>query len=107
MTREEILAKSRSENKNQDIYEQEVLLHGNRAACTAAALLATLFFVLQIFAGDGMDYGLYAVVFAMPMAGFWVKYKEMRKKHELFVAIGYTVGVLLLSFAHIYQIFVG
>ena len=54
-----------------------------------------------------MDYGLYAVVFAMPMAGFWVKYKEMRKKHELFVAIGYTVGVLLLSFAHIYQIFVG
>ncbi|MCI6012198.1 MAG: hypothetical protein MRZ97_05325 [Firmicutes bacterium] len=67
-------------------------------------MLATVFFVIQIFTGGGMDYGLYAVVFAMPMAGFWLKYIKLRKKHELLVAICYTVGVALFSAAHIYEL---
>ena len=51
-----------------------------------------------------MNYGLYAVVFSMPMAGFWRKYNKMHKKHELLVAICYTIGVLLFSVAHIYEL---
>ena len=104
MNREEILEKSRKENKNQDVYENEVIIQGNRYACIAAAVLATIFFVIQIFTGGGMNYGLYAVVFAMPMAGFWLKYSKLRKKHELLVAICYTVGVVLFSAAHIYEL---
>ena len=104
MNKEEILERSRKENKNQDIYEKEVIIQGNRYACIAAAVLTTIFFVVQIFTGEGMNYGLYAVVFSMPMAGFWVKYKKLHKKHELFVAVVYTIGVLLLSFAHIYEL---
>ena len=105
MNREEILAASRKENKNQDVYEKEVVVQGNRYACIAAAILATAFFVIQIFTGGGMNYGLYAVVFAMPMAGFWVKYAKLHKKHELFVDICYTAVVLLFSAAHIYGLF--
>ena len=104
MNKEEILERSRKENKNQDIYEKEIIILGNRYACIAAAVLATIFFVIQIFVGEGIDYGLYAVVFSMPMAGFWVKYKKLHKKHELFVAVCYTIGVLLFSVAHIYEV---
>lgn len=104
MNKDEILERSRRENKNQDIYEKEVIIKGNRYACIAAAVLATIFFVIQIFVGGGINYGLYAVVFSMPMAGFWMKYAKLRKKHELLVAICYTVGVLLFSAAHIYQL---
>lgn len=104
MNKDEILERSRRENKNQDIYEKEVIIKGNRYACIAAAVLATIFFVIQIFVGGGINYGLYAVVFSMPMAGFWMKYAKLRKKHELLVAICYTVGVLLFSTAHIYQL---
>ncbi|MEI3219753.1 MAG: DUF6442 family protein [Lachnoclostridium sp.] len=104
MDKEEILERSRKENKNQDIYEKEIIIQGNRYACIAAAVLATIFFVIQIFTGGGIDYGLYAVVFSMPMAGFWVKYKNLHKKHELFVAVCYTIGVLLFSVAHIYEV---
>lgn len=104
MDKEEILERSRKENKNQDIYEKEVIIQGNRYACIVAATLATIFFVIQIFTGGGMNYGLYAVVFSMPMAGFWVKYKKIYKKHELFCGVCYTVAVLLFSAAHIYEL---
>ena len=102
MNKEEILERSRKENKNQDIYEKEVIIQGNRYACIAAGVLATIFFVIQIFTGGGMNYGLYAVVFSMPMAGFWIKYIRMHIKHELLVAICYTVMVLIFSAVHIY-----
>ena len=104
MNREEILEKSRKENKNQDIYEQDVISQGNKYACIAAGTLATIFFIVQIFTGGGMNYGLYAVVFAMPMAGFWMKYAKLHKKHELLVAICYTAVVILFSIVHIYQL---
>ncbi|MGN0469127.1 MAG: DUF6442 family protein [Acutalibacteraceae bacterium] len=104
MNKEEILEKSRKENNNQDIYEQEIIIQGNRYACIAAAVLATIFFVIQILTGAGMNYGLYAVVFSMPMAGFWMKYKKLHKKHELFVAVCYTIAVVLFSAAHIYEL---
>lgn len=102
MNKEEILERSRKENKNQDIYEKEVIIQGNRYACIAAGVLATIFFVIQIFTDGGMNYGLYAVVFSMPMAGFWIKYIRMHKKHELLVAICYTVMVLIFFAVHIY-----
>lgn len=102
MNKEEILERSRKENKNQDIYEKEVIIQGNRYACIAVGVLATIFFVIQIFTGGDMNYRLYAVVFSMPMAGFWIKYIRMHKKHELLVAICYTVMVLIFSAVHIY-----
>lgn len=63
MNKEEILERSRKENKNQDIYEKEVIIQGNRYAYIAAGVLATIFFVIQIFTGGDMNYRLYAVVF--------------------------------------------
>lgn len=104
MNKEEILERSRKENKNQDIFEKDVIIKGNYYACIASAIIATIFFVVQIFTGGGMNYGLYAVVFAMPMAGFWFKYIKLRKKHELLVAICYTVVVIMFSSANIYNL---
>lgn len=104
MNKEEILERSRKENKNQDIYEKEVIIQGNQYACMVAAVLATIFFVIQIFTGGGMNYGLYAVIFSMPMAGFWMKYKKIHRKHELLVAVCYTIAVLMFSVAHIYEL---
>lgn len=101
MEKEEILKKSREENKNQDVYEKEVIVKGNRYACLIAGIIATIFFVIQIFTGGGMNYGLYAVVFSMPMAGFWYKYIKINKKNDLFLAICYTITVLLFSIIYI------
>ena len=43
MNREEILEKSRRENKNQDVYEQEVLKQSNEVAAFVMVLLADFY----------------------------------------------------------------
>lgn len=42
MDKENILELSRKENKNQDIYEKEVLVAGNKYSCIVAAILALI-----------------------------------------------------------------
>ena len=53
MNKEEILEKSRQENKNKDIYEQEIIKQGNAVVTSVMVILATVFFisapVTQIF----------------------------------------------------------
>ena len=104
MDKEEILEKSRKENKNRDIYEKDVIIQGNRYACIAAAVFATVFFVIQILIGGGMNYGLYAVVFSMPAAGSWFKFYKLRKKWDLLFAVCYTVATLLFSAVYLYEL---
>jgi hypothetical protein len=105
MNKEEILEKSRNENKNQDVYEKEVIKEGGNIGAVVAAILATIFFVIQILLGEGMNYGLYAVVFSIPAAGYIVKAIRLKRKHEVVVAILYTIAVITFSVAHVYQLF--
>ncbi|HIX17386.1 MAG TPA: hypothetical protein H9860_03595 [Candidatus Gemmiger faecavium] len=44
MDRDEILAKSRAENKNQDVYEQEILKLAGKTAVVVQMILAAVFF---------------------------------------------------------------
>lgn len=104
MDKEEILEKSRKENKNQDIYEKDVIIQGNQYACMASAVFATAFLIIQILIGGGINYGLYAVVFSMPMAGCWFKFYKLRKKRDFPLAVGYTVATLLLFAGYLYNL---
>lgn len=104
MKKEEILEKSRKENKNQDVYEKEVIIKGNRYACIAAVIVATILFVVQILVGGGMNYGIYAVVCSIPMASRWTRYAKLRKKEDLFSAVCFTIAVLSFSAVHIYRL---
>lgn len=62
MNKDEILAKSRAENKNKDEYEEEVLKQASRSAVVVQMALAAVFFVTQIFTGGGINWGLWALV---------------------------------------------
>lgn len=104
MDKEDILARSREENKSKDIYEQEVIKQGQSIASITTAILATIFFVIQIFTGGGINYGLYALVFCPEMAIFWVKWMKLGRRHELLLALLYTAFILALSVSHIYNL---
>lgn len=99
-----VLAKSRVENKNRDIYELEVLNQAGKIAVIVMSLFAVIFFVTQIFVGGGMNWGLWALVFSADMTLFWVKYIKLRRKHELVMAIAYTILVLVASGLHIHYL---
>ncbi len=106
MDRDEILAKSRAENKNKDVYEQEVLKHASRSAVVVQTALATIFFVTQIFVGEGINWGLWALVFSANMTINWVKYIKLHRKYELIIAIAYTILVSVMSGYYIYNLIV-
>lgn len=106
MDKETILEKSRKENNNQDVYEKEVIREGGNIAAIVAAILATVFFTVQIFLGEGMNYALYAVVFSIPATGFIVKAIRLKRRHEILVAALYTVATLCFSAAHIYNLII-
>lgn len=104
MNKEEILQKSRKENKNQDIYEHEVVRQAGTLSSVVMILLSAVFFAVQIFVGGGPNCGLWAVVFSASMTTFWVKYIRLRRRHELASAIAYTLLVLACSAFHIYNL---
>lgn len=106
MNKDEILAKSRAENKNLDVYEQEVLKQASKSAVIVQMVLATVFFVTQIFAGGGINWGLWALVFSASMTILWVKYMKFRRKFDLVSAIVYTIFVSVTSGCHIYHLIV-
>lgn len=97
MNKDEILAKSRAENKNKDVYEQEILKQASRSAVLVQMILATIFFVTQIFVGKGINWGLWALVFSANMTINWVKYIKLRRRQELMIAIAYTILVSVMS----------
>ena len=107
MNREEVLAKSREENKNKDIYEQEVLKQANKSAVMVHLILAAIFSVTQILAGGGINWGLWALVCSTNMTVFWVKYIKLRRRHELMMAVIYTIFVTALSGCHIFDLIIG
>lgn len=104
MDKNEILAKSRKENKNQDAFEKEVMRIGGNVAAIVAAILATIFFVIQIFVGGGTDYGLYAVVFSIPTAGYIIKAIYLKKKRDIWLAAIYISVTLFFSIVHIHHL---
>lgn len=104
MNKDEILAKSRAENKNKDVYEQEVLKQASRSAVVVQMALATIFFVTQILVDKGINWGLWALVFSTSMTINWVQYIKLRHRQELITAIVYTVFVSVMSVYYIYNL---
>ncbi len=101
MNKEEVLEKSRAENKNRDVYEQEILKQASTSAVIVMLVLAAIFSAAQIFVGGDLNLGLWALVFSTNMTTFWVKYIRLRRKHELVMALVYTILVSVLSGWHI------
>ncbi|NGZ74207.1 DUF6442 family protein [Saccharibacillus alkalitolerans] len=100
INKEEVLLKSRQENKNRDLFKREAEITAGFAGSITAILLATIFFVTQTLLGDGFDFALYAVIFSVPAAGFIVKAIRMKRKRDIVLSIIYTLSAIILSVFH-------
>ena len=106
MNKDDILTKSRLENKNQDIYERELLKQASEKATIVQMVLATIFFVIQILVDKGSNWGLWAIVLSANMMIYWVKYLALRQKFEFATAMIHTILVSVMSGYHIYHLIV-
>lgn len=104
MNREEILERSRRENRNRDYYEEELAKQGGTIVGGSMVLLATAFCVIQFLMGGGINYGLYAIVCCRSMVLAWMRWVRSKQDQQLSLALLCTVGVLLLSAGYIYEL---
>lgn len=94
MTKEEILAKSRSENQNKDYADLEVQGKGAVFACFAACFLCCAMTFLEKIISGKFNPGYLTVFFGMLFSLFIVKVIKQKKLHEIFVASCY--GILFI-----------
>lgn len=101
MTREEILAKSREENKDTDMVAEESAIKAGNAAVIGAAVVAGILYAVQIICGGGVNLALWAVVISIMAVYYLVMFTKMRKGMHLLIAVLCTVMMLVLSAGHI------
>ena len=99
-----MLEMNKEEKKNKDAYESEVEKQASELAVFVITALTALFFCVQIATGGGINYGLWALIFAGNGTTSWVKYVKLRKKSMLSWAISDTIVTALLSAFHIYNL---
>ena len=96
MNKDDILEKSRRENQGPDEMEQYVM------AAAVGMLVCCIAAILQVIFTDAISFESWMIYFSILATTFIVKYVKLHSKHELWVAVLYTV--LFIMFAVLFLI---
>ena len=104
MTKDEILAQSRKENNDKDVFDLEVQKTAARAAFYSSFGLCVFVSIISWIFTKHVSVQCWMIFFGMLTVTFFVKFFKMKKLHELFVALGYLVFFILLTVVFILQL---
>jgi len=97
MTKEEILAKSRDENHDEDLIDLEVQSKAAKVGIYVSFLLCAAISILEFIFTKKVSVQCWMVFFGITATIFLIKFIKMHKKHELFVFLCYLVIFILLT----------
>ena len=97
MDRDEILERSRKENRDRDFVEEEAVHKAYSFAFSVTMLVCGLLSVLSAIFRDSMDLSVWLVMWSMWSCVFLVKYRRLRKRRELVLGLMY-VGLSVFFF---------
>ena len=89
MDKDEILARSREENKDRDFVEAEVLAKANSIALNVGLMVCGLLSVLCAIFKEHVDYSAWTVYFSALATIMIVKFIKLRRRHELVIGLFY------------------
>ncbi|MBE6836172.1 MAG: hypothetical protein J5877_02465 [Clostridia bacterium] len=105
MNKEEILAKNREDNKNQDEMEKNAFSNAGRTACAVGGILCMVILLLEVILTDnGPSLSLWAIYLSMTGTMLLVKYKSLRKTHELIFGLIQLALAVVFLVLHIMRI---
>ena len=87
MKREEILEKSRRENKNRDLAEIEIQTKAVKLAALGLLILSTIYFVLEIVFNNKTNYGWYSMIALYCAIAYGYKGIKMKKRISIICII--------------------
>lgn len=105
MNKEEILAKSRQENKNMDMYEMEVNGNTGTIGAIAGCLAAFILYFTQIFIGGGVNYSLWAVMSIMCSAVNIYKAVKLKSSRFTVKAVIWTFTAIIVTGLALFYLF--
>ena len=91
MEKNEILMKAQQENKGKDIADLEAQKKGTNISFTVGGLAFIAIVIVEMIVTGVMHYEIMGGCFLMLATAFFTKFFMLRKKHELVVAISYTL----------------
>lgn len=95
MNKDDILAKSRAENQGADEYEKMVLEKAGKQAAQVGLVACCIVAAVSVAVTGRVNYACWIIYFSTHSTLFWVKYRHLRKQHELMLAvISAAVGLL-------------
>ena len=102
MKKEEILEKSKKDNKNKDMYAIQVEAKGATFAGISMLILAAIYYAYEIFTGKGSNPALYSIItiYNAVLYGYKAIKIETRRKLSIFTSViwGLLTIMLILSY---------
>ncbi len=105
MNREEILAKSRQENKNRDIAEIDRARSASRFAMLFSLCFIVIYTMLSLFATSRVNYGMIATEFCMIFAMNLHKAIKSRTSADIAVAALNGLAFAMFTFMAVCELF--
>lgn len=100
MDKNEILKKSREENKNRDFVEEAALAKANTIALAVGMMMCGIVSILRaLLTEKGTEPAVWAVYMSVLATTMLVKFFKLRRRHEL------LLGLLYLAFCVIFFVF--
>ena len=96
MKKEEILEKSRKDNKKKDVYAIQVEAKGANIAGITMLLLAFIYYSYEIFTGKGSNPALYSIITIYNAVLYGYKAIKIKEKRGLWIATSVIWGLLTL-----------
>lgn len=98
LSREEILAGSREENKNGDEREKQYFLKANSFACSIGLLLAGIIILVSSLVEERFPVEVLLITTAMQSAQSFIAARGVRKTRKLYLTVGIAEAVLSVFF---------
>lgn len=102
MKKEEILEKSRNENKKKDAYELEVSYKGGTMAAILMVILASVYYCYEIFTAKGSNPAFYSLITVYNAAFFGYKAIKLEKSRKLNIFTSVIWGIMSIMLIVMY-----
>lgn len=102
MDKDEILKKSRDENRGADERELAALALSGKLAAQVGMLVCCAVAVLQVLFTGSISFESWMIYFSILATIFTAKYVKLRRKHELLLALLY--GALFVFFTALFVV---
>ncbi len=94
MTKEEILAKSRAENQDKDMFTLEVMHKGQRIAGLTALSVAFLMLTAERIFELDMNYGYFTMILTAGVALWMYKAIRLKRRGDLLMTVIWGIGAV-------------